>query len=53
MVCSGLHLAVTLRLKRQVLIAECGEYHCLAVTQVSPLWDEARKMEDGIVPDEY
>ena len=44
---------MTLSLERQVLIAECGEYHCLAVTDVSQLWDEARKMEDGIAPNEH
>ena len=46
-------MPVTLRLERQVLIAECGDYHCLAITEVSRLWDEARKMEDGLVPDAY
>jgi hypothetical protein len=37
----------------QVLIAECGEYHCLAVTEVGQLWEEARDMEDGIVENTF
>ena len=37
----------------QVLIAECGEHHCLAITEVGPLWEEARGMEDGIAQDAY